>query len=155
MRDNNKQSIQFSLSEAALNRGLKEATRVPRLIRSLNAKLLNSNCIELSVQVGVSALLATSFSVKFELCECVHDYSRSEIVIKPIDNTIALALDVLERLLPQYEKRDGKYVFNMRQALIRLLSGSRMFGRPLLDVIKITSAETANNEITIFAELTN
>lgn len=155
MRDNNKQSIQFSLSEAALNRGLKEATRMPRLIRTLNAKLLNNNFVELNVQVGVSAVLATSFSVKFELCECVHDYSRSEIVIKPSDNTIAMALNMLERFLPQYEKRNDKYVFNMRQALIRLLSGSRMFGRPLLDVIKITSAETANNEIAIFAELTN
>ena len=154
MRDNSNQSIQFSFSEAALNRGLKEATRVPRLIRSLNAKLFDENIIELYVQVGVSAVLATSFSIKFELCECVHDYCRSEIVIKPSDNTISLALDVLERFLPQYEKRDGKYVFNMRQALIRLLSGSRMFGRPLLDVIKITSAETANNEIAIFAELT-
>jgi hypothetical protein len=155
LRDKNNQSIQFSLSEAALNRGLNEATRTPRLIRSLNAKLLERNFIELNVQVGVSALLATSFNVKFELCECVHDYSRSEIVIKPSDNTIAMALNMLERFLPQYEKRDDKYVFNMRRALIRLLSGSRMFGRPLLDVIKITSAETANNEITIFAELTD
>jgi len=154
LRDKTIQSIQFSLSEAALNRGLTEATRVPRLIRSLNAKLLDGNFIELTVQVGVSAVLATGFSVRFELCECAHDYKRSEIVINPCDNTVAMALNVLERFLPQYEKRDGKYVFNMRQALIRLLSGSRMFGRPLLDVIKITSAETANNEITIFAELT-
>lgn len=155
MRNSNNQTVQFSFSEAALNRGLNEAVRVPRLIRSLNTRLLDDNFVELNVEVGVSKLFATKFSVKFELSECVHDYSRSEIVITPVDNMVAAVLGTLERFLPQYEKRGDKYVFNMRPGLIRLLSGSRMFGRPLLDVIKISSAETSMNEITIFAELTN
>ena len=154
MRNSEQQTVQLSFSQATLNRCLNEAARVPRLIRAFSVVLLNDDVVELDVCIGVNKLLAKNIKIVFELIECVHDYSRSEVVIAPRDNSIALMLDLIVKLLPQYEKRGDCYAFNMRPALIRLLSGSRMFGRPLLDVIKINAAEVSRGEVTIFAELT-